>query len=124
MILSRSAALANFAPSKPIFITEALCVLILLSCAYALRRAAETARDEAKKAIANRILQAKGPFHSLNLPHGTSIEQLEALLARVDNLKEGAFSPISQQPPIRALLLPLSSIGWTLLLQYKLIPGL
>ncbi|MDP3068454.1 MAG: hypothetical protein Q8M72_07260 [Methylocystis sp.] len=40
-------------------------------------------------------------------------------------LREGSFVPISQQPPIRALLLlPIGGLGWTALLDYRLLPGL
>jgi len=37
-------------------------------------------------------------------------------------LREGAFSPFSQQPLVRAMLLPLGSLGGTALLGY-LLPG-
>jgi hypothetical protein len=45
------------------------------------------------------------------------------LLRRVDELREGAFSPFSQQPMVRAMLLPLGSLGGTALLQYLFLPG-
>ena len=43
--------------------------------------------------------------------------------ARVEDLREGAFSPYSQQPVVRAMLLPLGSLGGTALLEYLLVPG-
>jgi hypothetical protein len=43
--------------------------------------------------------------------------------ARVEELHDGAFSPLSQQPLVRALLLPLGSLGGTALLEYVLLPG-
>ncbi|MDP3555471.1 hypothetical protein [Methylocystis sp.] len=39
-------------------------------------------------------------------------------------LREGSFVPLSQPPPIRALLLPIGGLGWTALLDYQLLPGL
>jgi hypothetical protein len=48
---------------------------------------------------------------------------LEILLRRVEELREGAFSPFSQQPMVRAMLLPLGSLGGTALLDYLLLPG-
>ena len=49
--------------------------------------------------------------------------QLELLLRRIEELREGAFSPFSQQPVVRAMLLPLGSLGGTALLGYLLGPG-
>jgi hypothetical protein len=45
------------------------------------------------------------------------------LLQRIDELREGAFSPFSQQPLVRAMLLPLGSIGGTALIEYLLPSG-
>jgi hypothetical protein len=39
-------------------------------------------------------------------------------------LRQGSFVPLSPQPPIRALLLPIGGLGWTALLDYRLLPGL
>jgi len=44
--------------------------------------------------------------------------------AVASNLHEGAFSPFSQQPVVRALLLPLGSFGWMKLLENGLLLGL
>ena len=43
--------------------------------------------------------------------------------AEFEELREGAFSPYSQQPVVRAMLLPLGSLGGTALLEYLLVPG-
>jgi hypothetical protein len=88
-------------------------------CAYELRGAAEGARPEAKKAIMDELTRAK------RLSYGDhQAAQLEVLLGRVDGLKEGAFLPITQQPPVRAVLLPMASLGLTTLTEFGLIPGL
>ena len=44
--------------------------------------------------------------------------------SRVDQLKEGAFSPFSQQPLVRAVLLPLGTFGWKVLIENGMLPGL
>ena len=60
-----------------------------------------------------------------SLPDGVPLaSQLELLLRRVEELHEGAFSPFSQQPVVRAMLLPLGGLGGTALLNYLLVPGL
>src|SRR5215469_11019263 len=43
--------------------------------------------------------------------HG--IDVLEFLLARVQELRDGALTPLSQQPLVRAMLLPIGSFGGT-----------
>jgi hypothetical protein len=98
-------------PYWPIIITL-ICLAILFICALALRQAAERARAEAKNAITD----------------GTKSEndhregKLGALLSRIGDMQEGAFSPLTQQAPVRAVLLPLASLGLTALTEYGLIP--
>jgi hypothetical protein len=121
LIFSRSAALANFGPQihVPIFVPLGLSTLILLICAFLLRDAAEFARNVAKSVIADSIVRARKE------PSGFgSAAQLEALLARVEGMQEGAFLPFQQQPPVRAVLLLFGSVGLTLLTDFGLIPGL
>lgn len=51
-------------------------------------------------------------------------EPLETLLSRVEQLRDGAFGPLTQQPLVRAVLLPLGSFGWTALIENGMLPGL
>ncbi|QBR72208.1 hypothetical protein CU048_14050 [Beijerinckiaceae bacterium] len=51
-------------------------------------------------------------------------EQLETLLRRVEQLRDGAFGPFTQQPLVRAVILPMGSFGWTVFIENGLIPGL
>jgi len=125
LIISRSPIFANFAFSASIAITLGIGFLILLASAFALRSAAEEARSEARKAITKGIMSEKRCSPRLAAPvHAARAAQLEALLARIDSLNEGAFLPLMQQPPVRAVLLPLGSVGLTLLTELGLIPGL
>jgi hypothetical protein len=118
IIISRSSAFAAIALSWTIIMAWGLSFLILLICAFLLRRAAEIARFEAKEKITDEILRAKGSSYD----HHAA--QLQLLLRRVNTMQEGAFSPITQQPPVRAVLLPLVSVGLTTLTEFGLIPGL
>ena len=93
--------------------------LASFGCAMMLGFSAEKARQTTKaklKAGISKVQAAKSP--------GVKTEQLKTLLQLVDDLDEGAFVPLWRQPPIRALLLPISGIGWTALLEYRLLPGL
>jgi hypothetical protein len=112
MIVSRSRAFANFDPCWPIIITQVICLSILVICALALRQAAERARAAAKEAITD------GTISENEHRQG----KLGALLSRIGGMQEGAFSPITQQAPVRAVLLPLASLGLTALTEYGLVP--
>jgi hypothetical protein len=52
-----------------------------------------------------------------------SAGQLEMLFRQIDDLRDGAFSPFSQQPLVRAMLLPLGSFGGTALIERLLSAG-
>lgn len=149
MIVSRSTAFAEFAISPPIIITQFVSFLALFGCAMALCFSAEKARKTTRKRLLAGIVAAKAKVENPKalswatakklfswkvvarsgepveeLRSGATAEQLETLLKLVNELHEGAFVPLSQQPPIRALLLPLGGLGWTALLDYRLFPGL
>jgi hypothetical protein len=119
VIVSRSRFFANFAPSFPEILVMAVALLIVTACAVALRLSAEALRAKAHRRLNDQIMLAK---HS---PGGESrAAQLELLARRVDELNEGALTPFSQQPLLRAMLLPLGSFGGTALAEYFLLPGL
>ena len=119
MIASRSTAFAEFALSWPIIITQVIGCVIIFGCAMMLCFSAEKARESTKNKLIKGMVAAKAAD-----PSGRKPAQLETLLTLVDGLHEGSFVPLSQQPPIRALLLPLGGLGWTALLDYRILPGL
>jgi hypothetical protein len=81
--------------------------------------AAKAARDTAKQNLTDAVIRAKASDGDSRFA-----EQLETLLGRVDQLKDGAFSPFTQQPLVRALLFPLSSAGGIALIENGMFPGL
>ncbi|ULO24116.1 hypothetical protein [Methylocystis sp. SB2] len=119
MIMSRSTAFAEFALSVPILATQIVGFIIIFGCAMALCFSAEKARETAKSRLTKRLVAVKAADDSEK-----KVSQLETLLKLVDGLRQGSFVPLSQQPPIRALLLPIGGLGWTALLDYRLLPGL
>jgi hypothetical protein len=119
LIMSRSTAFADFALSPPIVATQIVGFVIVFGCAMALCFSAEKARETVKTRLTKRLVAVKGADGSAK-----KVSQLETLLKLVDGLRQGSFVPLSQQPPIRALLLPIGSLGWTALLDYRLLPGL
>jgi hypothetical protein len=117
IVVSHSPMLANYGRSIPDVITLAVAVLIVTACGVALRLSAEATRAEARRRLTERLFIARGQNS-----RAQNASQLELLLRRIEELREGAFSPFSQQPLVRAMLLPLGSFGGTALLGY-LLPG-
>lgn len=89
---------------------QAMSLLVAFLSAAALRSAAEDARAETIRKLKILKWQTLTP-ESRNEIGG----RLDLLLEYVSELREGAFSPLSQQPFVRALLLPLATYGSTLL---------
>jgi hypothetical protein len=124
VILTRSTVFANYTPNLKILVFQGTCLTIVFGCAVALCWAAQSMRSAAKQKLMDGIISAKGPRPKDLGEGGSTAGQLETLLIRIDELREGAFSPLSQQPLVRALLLPAGSFGWTTLLENGMLPGL
>ena len=60
------------------------------------------------------ILQSRAP----DAPRDLKTEQLELLQQRIEDLNIGAFAPFSQQPLLKAVLLPFAAVGGTTLMEY------
>jgi hypothetical protein len=112
IVISHSQILARYGRSIPALVTLAVAVLIVIACAVALRLSAEATRTEARRRLTQQLLFAKGQNK------GAQASQLELLIHRIEELRDGAFSPFSQQPVVRAMLLPLGGFGGSALLSY------
>jgi hypothetical protein len=118
LILSRSTVFANFGPSLIIPLIHGISLFIVFACTLMLWLAAKSAHNAAREHLGDGVIgakQAKEAYFS---------EQLQILLNRVEQLREGAFAPITQQPLVRACLFPLSSGGLIALIQSGVFPGL
>ena len=111
MVLSRSPFFDNWTIPTGLFIVLGAAVLIVCGCAVLLRASAEDARRRVLSLLDDDLIRLKGS-------EGRTGAQIEAMIARVKALHDGAFAPYSQQPLFRALLLPLSTFGGTALLDY------
>jgi hypothetical protein len=111
-LLAHSAWLSAYPGSPLVLIAEGAGLFVIFCCALALRWAAERARRFATYKFADEIIKmSEKPAE----PRKWSRSQLEAVLARIQALDEGAFSPLLEQPFVRALLLPIGSFGLTAL---------
>jgi hypothetical protein len=85
----------------------------IVGAAVMLRRAAEAWRSDVIFRLDDGRLSALG-----NSDAKPGADQLDRLVKRVRSLSEGAFAPYSQQPLVRAVLVPAITYGATLGLQY------
>jgi hypothetical protein len=111
LVLSRSTFFDNWTMPIGLIIVLGSSVLIVSGCAVLLRNSAEDARRKVLKLLDDDLIRLKGD-------EGRTGQQIEAMIAQVRALNEGAFAPFSQQPVFRALLLPLSTFGGSALLDY------
>lgn len=139
MLLSRNPVFDDwYMPKGGVFLAVS-CALIALSCAMGLRVMAERSRRHALAAIDNDLLRAAGgnssalaaaariwraPYALESPPRAPTARQLELLRERVEDLRDGAFAPFSQQPLLKALLLPFATFGGTTLLDYMALANL
>jgi hypothetical protein len=119
LVISRSSIFANYAPNLAIIVAQGISLFFVLCSAIMLCWAARGAQEITKQNLIEGVISAEDPSEA-----GRHAEQLKILLERVDQLKEGAFGPFRQQPLVRALLWPLSGIGWTTLMENGMFPGL
>ncbi|AZD08094.1 hypothetical protein C4K26_2691 [Pseudomonas chlororaphis] len=107
LIASRNSVFDNW-PTPPSIVTSfLLTALILLVSALSLRRAAEKARRAALQRLDN---------HLLETPDNTPLySKLKLIRERINTLSTGAFSRYSEEPLVRALLLSLTGVGGSLI---------
>lgn len=113
LVISRSPVLGPSGFNACTITVAAVSLLAAFLSAVALRTAAEDARSQTIRNLNMVKWRTLTPESPRNLR-----ERLDLLIQYVSGLHDGAFSPLSQQPVVRALLLPLASYGSTLLLSF------
>ncbi|MGE8149685.1 hypothetical protein ACQKP5_00340 [Pseudomonas vancouverensis] len=103
LVASRSSLFDNWQTPPALVISYLFTALILLFSALSLRRAAEKARSLALQRLDAYLLQTpeKAPCY----------DKFKMIRERVSTLNTGSFSRYSEDPLIRALLLSLTGIG-------------
>jgi hypothetical protein len=122
-IVLAAMAVANFTvefgqfhfASNPVSLT--LSAVVVLAAAAWLRKSAETLRN-------GTLSWLEGARGCVGAGHQAgAMEALDRLIARVRGLDEGALAPYSQQPLVKALIVPAASYAGGLILQYFHLPG-
>lgn len=117
LIISRSEFFDSFSNSWALIIVQLTSIAVVVGSVIALRATAENARSVARESLSAKIIFATG------LGDDKNTAQLEMLLARIDNLNDGAFAPWSSQPIVKAVLLPLLTYSATFLVHIYALPG-
>jgi hypothetical protein len=116
MIVARNALFDNWDMPWGLLIVFAASLIYAGACVFILRGAAEATRRYAVKILTDELIKIKG------IPEDAPYAgKLETILQEIRSLQEGAFAPISQQPFMRALILPLSGASGIALIEYLLL---
>jgi hypothetical protein len=114
MLLARSSVFDNWTLARPLLIALGGGFAIVIACAVLLRRAAEVSRRKAVWRLNNEIISLRGQGEG----GAAKAEQVQAMVEQIRQLRSGAFAPYSEQPLVRAVLLPLTSFGGVQLMEY------
>lgn len=125
LIASRSTVFDNWAAPLSSTLILALNAAILLGSALALRRSAERARNLALARLDQYLLESTGIGPALPADGPTDLaaqrtavrEQLTMLRQRIKELRTGAFSPYSEEPLLRAVMVSLTGLGGSIALE-------
>jgi hypothetical protein len=113
VILARSPLFDNLGTPYQLMVVFGVSGLYAAACAFKLRGVAERARNMALERFTHLLVKAKG---QAGAPAVAS--QIEIMMREIQSLRRGAFAPLTEQPVVRALLLPISSAGGLTLFRY------
>lgn len=113
-IVARSAVFDNWGMPLALIIILGTSILIVTISAVLLRRAAEYARRKAAWRLGNELIRLSAGGTS----GGTTARQVELMIAQINRYDTGSFASYLDQPLVRAVLLPVGSLGGIGVLQY------
>ena len=115
MLIARSSLFADWNTPIGLLIVFGAAFLYAGACAALLWRAAARARRAVVHRLTMILIRAKGlGLHDL-------ADQVTVMIAEVQARERGAFAPVTQQPLVQAVLLPISGAGGLSLLEYFLL---
>lgn len=125
LVASRSTVFDNWSAPLSSSLILALNAVVLLGSALTLRRTAEQARNLALSRLDHYLLQGTVP-ESTGSPADRPVmekpdreapeKQLTVLRQRIKELRTGAFSPYSEEPWLRAVMVSLTGLGGSAIL--------
>jgi len=121
LIVSRSTVFDAWDFPLPLLVLIATAALYATWCALSLRRAAEEARTAIVAGYEDECLRLRAAAH------GEESQRLATavctLVERMKGTRAAAFLPLTQQPAIRALLIPFGGFGGVSLIEYLVFAG-
>lgn len=108
LFVARLQIFDNWSPNNVVFIVLMGFLLWMIGVATVLNIGAEIARRRALEFMQMDLLWLKG---CSSAEDQALAEQFPSLIAQVKELRRGAFAPFFEQPLVRAVLVPLGSIG-------------
>ncbi len=119
LIVSRSTVFDAWDFPLPMLVLLAAAALYATWCALSLRRAAEQARTRIVAAYEDECLRlGAGQPQADGADPARLASGLRTLIDRMRNTREAAFLPLTQQPAVRALLIPFGGFGGVSLVEY------
>jgi hypothetical protein len=115
LLLTRSHLFDDFSMPWTLLVFHGIIIAVVVGSVLAYRSAAESARKVAREHLTAKIIAAQGDKRIAG--------QLRRLLSEIENLKEGAFAPLTSQPIVKAVLLPLVTYGGAWLAHIYGLPG-
>jgi hypothetical protein len=115
IICARSAIFDNWDWTTSLLVMLGVTAALIVLSAYSLRLAAEQARDIALRRLNSELLRA------IAREDATAKALLETVIAAVRGVTEGAYRPFTQQPIVRALLIPFGGYGGLAIIEYFLL---
>jgi hypothetical protein len=112
MIFARSSAFDHWEWEPSLILAFGWSTLLALASAIYLRRAAERLRGRVIEQLTADLLKAQG------LRRDAAARQIELMIKEVKSNVTGAFAPLSEQPFLRAILLPLAGTAGSVLIEY------
>jgi hypothetical protein len=114
LLLSRSPYFDDWRMPTAVSLMAGVCVLLVMGCVVALRLSAEKSRRKALDDVRNLLMRAN-QRDAVGVP---ATGQLDLLRRQIEELHIGAFAPFSQQPMLKAVLLPFATLGGTNLVDF------
>ena len=109
MFLSRNRALDNWDWPADLVIMFTIAGVAVVACSMVLRMAADRCRRDALRGLQTTLHQARQ--QALGKGDDPLTKAIQATIEEVKAVDEGAYSPISQNPVLRAVLIPLATLA-------------
>ena len=118
MIVSRNSLFDRWAWPPPLMVAVSASFTIAIISVLRLRRAAERARRVCLRNLNRELCKVQGASGTGEKESGDPASQIRTLIEEVQDIRRGAFAPLTERPVFRAMLMPFGGIGILALLEF------